>query len=334
MSCLATATLAWAVACALLAVLAFGSVATAQSDRKIWHIGMLWVGSEAGSARNFHEFRQMLRDRGYVEGQHIVFHQRFAQGQYDSLPGLATDLLQSHVDIVVTVGAPAAQAAKASITSIPVVMTAVGEDPVATGLVKSLTRPGANITGFVSLLPEIARKHLELLKDAVPGLKRVVVVWNPNNRGNIAQLTAVQHAGQSLRIRLEAIAVRSASDVEPTVSAISANGPQGVILITDNITFLTGRRLMSAAATSRMPLITGSRDLVYSGALMSYGPSIQEMIERTAAFVERILKGAKPAELPVEQPSRFELVINLKTAKALGLTIPPSLLARADQVIE
>jgi len=276
--------------------------------------------------------RDGLRELGYVEDQTILIEYRFAEGQADRLPGILVELLRSKVDILLAAGTVVTQAAQRATTTIPIVMT-VG-DPVSSGFAKSLARPGGNITGLaLQLTEEFAAKRLELLKEAVLGARRVGYIWNP--RGRWAPGEPLQRAAVGLQIALVPIDVRSAQDFDGVFRSIRQ---QRVDALMNDGDPLTGgemlRRIADIAATQRLPGIHISAAFVEAGGLMSYGPSIYEAWRRLAAYIDRILKGAKPAELPVEQASKFELVINLKTAKALGLTIPQSILVRADAVIQ
>jgi putative ABC transport system substrate-binding protein len=282
---------------------------------------------------DLHGLRDGLRELGYVEGQTIVIEYRFAEGQANRLPGILGELLRSKVDILLTVGTVVTLAAQRATATVPIVST-VG-DPVSAGLAKSLARPGGNITGLALQLTEgFAAKRIELLKEAAPGARRVGYIWN--SRGRRAPGEPLQHAAAAFHIALVPIDVTATQDFEGLFSSIRQQRVDALMTDGDPLTGgeATLRRIADFAATQRLPSIHISAVFVEAGGLMSYGPSIYEAWRRVAAYVDRILKGAKPADLPVEQPTKFELVINLKTAKALGLTIPPSLLARADQVIE
>jgi ABC-type uncharacterized transport system substrate-binding protein len=276
--------------------------------------------------------RDGLRELGYVEGQTILIEYRFAEGQADRLPGILDELLRSKVDILLTVGTVVTQAAQRATATVPIVMT-VG-DPVSWGFTKSLARPGGNITGLaLQLTDEFSAKRLELLKEAVPGARRVGYIWNP--RGRRAPGEPLQRAAAALQIALVPIDVRAAQDFDGVFRSIRQQRVEA--LMTDGDPLTGGealRRIADIAATQRLPGIHISAAFVEAGGLMSYGPSIYEAWRRAAAYVDRVLKGAKPAELPVEQASKFELVVNLKTAKALGLTIPQTLLLQASQLIE
>jgi putative ABC transport system substrate-binding protein len=242
-------------------------------------------------------------------------------------------LLDQKVEVIVTAGTPATQAVKKATTLVPIVMVAVG-DPVATGIVASLGRPGGNITGLTSVSEDLEGKRLELLREVLPKVSRVTVLWNPDNQTLLAELREIRAAAQVLRMTVQALEVRTAGDLEETYKAIIRARPGALLVMADRLFLHNRQRLMDFATKQRLPGVYAYRELVEAGGLMSFGPSYPGMHRRAAYFVDKILKGVKPADLPVERPTKFELVVNLKTAKALGLTIPPSLLARADQVIE
>jgi putative ABC transport system substrate-binding protein len=274
-----------------------------------------------------------LKDLGWVEGQNIVIEWRFAGGRAERLPDLAAELVRLQVDLIVVPSTPPALAAKNATKTIPIVTVGVG-DPVGLGLVASLARPGGNITGLTGVVtPEIAGKQLELLKEAVPKVSRVAVLWNPATPGNALALRETEIAARVLGVELQLLEARSLNDFDSAFAAMTAKRA-GALLVLGDVMFVTHRiRLAELVAKSRLPAMYGLREYVEAGGLMSYGPIASELFRRAATYVDKILKGAKPADLPVEQPTRFELVVNLKTAKALGLTIPQSVLIRADEVI-
>jgi len=275
-----------------------------------------------------------VRELGYVEGQNIAIESRWAEGKYDRLPGLAAELVRLKVDVLVTQAAPAIQAAKEATRTIPIVM-AISGDPIGTGFVASLARPGGNITGLSLLATELSGKRLELLKEAIPKLSRVAVIWNSSSPGMAHRFREVQAAARALGVRLQSLEVRGdPSDFEGAFSAATKERPDGLLVVLDPFTTLHRRRIGEFAAGSRLPAVYGSSAFPEAGGLMSYGPNIPDMYRRAAFYVDKILKGAKPADLPVEQPRKFELVINLKTAKELGITIPPEVLLQADRVIK
>ena len=279
-------------------------------------------------------FRQGLRELGWIEGQNLVIEHRFAEGRAERFPDLAAALVRLRVDVIVTSsGEPAILAAKRATTTTPIVM-AISGDPVETGLVASLARPGGNVTGLTILATEVAGKRLELLKEAVPRASRVAVLWNAAYPGKAFELRETQAAARVLGVSLWPVEVREPNDLPGAFSAIARAGPDALITFADPLTNTERRRIVDFAVRNRLPMISAVRPFADEGGLMTYGPNIADMCRRAATYVDKILKGAKPADLPVEQPTKFDLVINLKTAKALGLTIPPSVLLRADRVIE
>jgi putative ABC transport system substrate-binding protein len=276
--------------------------------------------------------RRKLAELGYVEGQNIRFEYRGAYGQVDRLPSLAEELVHLNVDVIVAVATPEVQAAHQATRKIPIVMVAV-VDPVASGLVASLARPGGNITGLSLLSAELSGKRLELLKEVVPGVSRVAVLWNPTNPSNALQIGATKVAAQALGVQLQPLEVRGPQDLERAFQA-ATRGRAGALIALDDPVLVTHRtRIVTRAAKIRLPAMYGLTGYAKVGGLMTYGPNIPDLFRQAAVFVGKILKGAKPADLPVEQPTKFELVINLKTARALGLAIPESILLRADEVI-
>ena len=324
---------------ALAAALAVGIlitpiVAEAQPAAKVPRIGYLVTGSlESPETRvALDAFRQGLRERGYVEGQNILIEYRAADGKIERFPGLATELARLKVDLILAANTPAARAAQQATTTIPIVVPVIG-DPVGDGLVASLARPGGNITGLSGINPELSGKRLDLLKQAVPRLTRVAIVWNPAEP-NAAFLRETQAAGRGLSMQLQVLEVKAAPDLETALQAARRWHASGLIVLTDPVTLYHRKQLADLANKYRLPAIYSERLFVESGGLISYGANDRKMHQRAAIYVDKILKGAKPGDLPIEQPTKFELIINLKTAKALGLTIPPSLLQRADQVIE
>jgi putative ABC transport system substrate-binding protein len=279
-------------------------------------------------------FRQGLRERGYIEGQNTAIEWRSVKGDFARLPTAAAELLGLNVDIVVASGTPAALALQRLTTATPIVMVA-GADPVQARLVASLARPGANITGLTRITPEMAGKRLELLKEAFPQISRVAVLWhgvmNPSTAALLKESTA---AATALGLSVQSLELQSAADLDPAFTAISQQRAGGVLTVQDGFTNSHRTRIIALVTKSRLPGMYESRDWEDAGGLIAYGPNDSELYRRAAHFVDKILKGAKPANIPVEQPTKFDLVINLKTAKALGLTIPPSVLGRADQVIQ
>jgi putative ABC transport system substrate-binding protein len=281
-------------------------------------------------------FRQGLRDLGYVEGRNVAIEYRDAGGKVDRLPALAAELVALKVDVIVASGTPAALATKQATRSLPIVFTAVG-DPVTSRLVTSLARPGGNITGLSVLAPELVGKCLEQLKQAIPAVSRVAVLWHPGAMGERTDkdmLKRAEVAAQALGVRLQVLEARGPADFDGAFSEMTRARAGALTVLTSSMLFGERRRLVDLAAKNRLPAVYPWREGVDAGGLMAYGPDLADLLRRAATYVDKILKGAKAGDLPVEQPTKFELVINLKTAKALGLTIPPALLQRADQVIE
>ena len=310
-------------------LLAAPLVAGAQPAGKVYRIGFLRAGQPPETY--LEDFQQGLRERGYVYGQNVVVEFRATDGSIDQLPRLAEELVRLRVNLILASAGPAALAVKRATTSVPIVFVGVVE-PVELGLVPSLGRPGGNITGLATTSGDFAGKRLELLRTIVPRLGRVAVLWHPANPTNPIQLKGAQVAARMLGVQLEPVLFQGPNDFDSAVKAV--RGTDGLLLLESPL-FTTHRaRLAELAARSRLPAIYGQREYVEVGGLMSYGTHVQDLYRRAALYVDKILKGAKPADLPVEQPTRFELVINLKTARALGLEVPAKLLALADEVIE
>jgi ABC-type uncharacterized transport system substrate-binding protein len=308
--------------------------AEAQQPAKVPRIGFLSAVT-SGVSPVLDAFRQGLRELGWVEGQNIVVDYRLTEGRPDRLPDLAGELVQLKVNIIVAEATQGVSAAKNATTTIPIVMISGSADPVGLGFVTSLARPGGNVTGLsYSVGPEIVGKELGLLKEMVPKVRRVAILSNPANPVQPLLIREVKGAARSLGVQLQHLEVRGPNDFEGAFAAMANERAGALLVVADAELIFHRKRLADLAARSRLPAAYGVRASVEAGGLMSYGPSVRDLFQRSATFVDRILKGAKPADLPVEQPTKFELVINLKTAKALGLTVPPALLARADQVIE
>jgi len=315
-------------------ILAAPIAADAQQPVKVRRIGLLSGGGAAGGVHLVEAFWQKLRELGYVEGKDIVIEYRWAEGRYERLPDLAADLVRLKVDVIFATVMPAVVAAKDATQTIPIV-SAVLVDPVESGLVASLAQPGGNITGLTSTAgPEIVGKQLELLKEAIPKLSRVAVLWNPTSPAHPRWVSEAKVAARSLRVRLQPLEARSPNEFESAFGAMTKQRAGALLVLGDPMFFLHRTRLAGLARERRLPTMLRGREYVDAGGLMAYGANLRGNFRRAAVFVDKILKGAKPADLPVEQPTRFELVINLKTAKALGLTIPQSVLFRADQVIQ
>jgi ABC-type uncharacterized transport system substrate-binding protein len=295
-----------------------------------------WLGGQARETAHpyVRAFQGGLKDLGWVEGQNLVIEWRFSGGRAELLPAFAAELVRLRVDLILVPSTPTALAAKNATTTIPLVTVAVG-DPVALGLVSTLARPGGNITGLTSTIgPEIAGKQLELLKETVPKVFRIALLWNPSTPGNALALREAEIAARTLGVGVQSLEARSLNDFDRAFAAMTAKRA-GALLVLGDVMFSTHRiRLADLAAKSRLPAMYSAREYVEAGSLMSYGASNPDLFRRAATYVDKILKGARPADLPVEQPTKFELVINLKTAKALGLTIPRSVLGRADEVVQ
>jgi putative ABC transport system substrate-binding protein len=315
-------------------LLALGLPAQAQQPKKIAKIGYLVPSTPAGGAHLLEAFRQGLRELGYVEGKTFVLELRYGEARLERLPELARELVGLKVDVIVTGTDAAIAAVKRETQTIPIVMMG-STDPVGTGFVASLARPGGNVTGLSSMSPELSGKRLELLREVVPGLSRVAFLWNPDIRGALLDYNQTEGAARSLRLQLQSVEVNRAEDLDRAFSAVTKERAQVLIVQTPNpVLFSNPGQIASFAQRNRLPSMYGQKEFVDAGGLMSYGPSNPDMRRRAAIYVDKILKGAKPADLPVEQPTKFELVINLKTAKQIGVTIPPNVLARADQVIK
>jgi len=315
-------------------LLAAPLAADAQQAGKVPRIGFLAAAAPSDVSARLDAFRQGLRALGWVEGQNIVIDYRFAEGRYDRLPDLAAELVRLKVDIIVSVASQGVAAAKNATETIPIVMISVG-DPVGLGFVASLARPGGNVTGSsFSVGLEIVGKGLELLKETVPKVRRVAILLNPANPAHPLAISEVNVAARSLGVQLQVLEARSLNEFDGAFAAMAKERVGALLVLTDGMFILHRTRLADLAARSRLPAAYGTREMVEAGGLMSYGPSLPDLFRRSATYVDKILKGAKPGDLPVEQPTKFEFVINLKTAKALGLTIPQSLLQRADEIIQ
>ena len=308
-------------------------LAEAQQPGKVPRIGFLGTNFPTTNPARYEAFRRGLGELGYVEGKNIVIEWRYAEGKADRLPGLAAELVRLKVEVIVTAGPPATRPAKEATSTIPIVM-AQDSDPVGNGLVASLARPGGNITGLATLSPEISGKQLELLKEIVPRVSRVAVLGTSIQPGNAQSLREVELAAGALGVRLQYLDVLSSKDIETAFRAAS-KGRADVVLVLGGAVLNSHRtQIADLAAKNRLPAVHGQPEFMDAGGLMFYGASITEMFRRAATYVDKILKGARPADLPVEQPTKFELLINLKAAKQIGLTIPPNVLARADRVIK
>ena len=322
------------IAVTFLAIIVLGSIqpAEAQQPGKVHRIGYLTTASAGRASPNAEAWRQGLRDLGYVEGQNIAIEYRSSEGYTDRLPGLAAELVRLKVDIIFAAGGPAGRAAKKATSAIPIIFVGTPtRSPV--GWWTSLARPGGNITGFSNGAPGLYGKRLEILKETVPKLTRVGVLWNPAYPSGLV-LKEIRSAGQELGVQVQSLEVRSPNDIDSAFEA-ATKAQAGALVVAQQAPINTNpKRIVELAAKRRLPAIYADTEWIHAGGLMSYGPSYPDLYRRSAIYVDKILKGTKPADLPVEQPIKFELMINLKTAKALGLTIPPGVLMRAEKVIK
>jgi putative ABC transport system substrate-binding protein len=310
----------------------------AQPSAKIPRIGLMVTGSlESPEARvQLDAFRQGLRQLGYMEGRNIAIEYRGADARIERFPNLAAELVRLEVDLIFAANTPAALAARQATTTIPIVAAVMG-DPVEDGLVASLAQPGGNITGLTFLAPELTAKRMQLLKDALPNVSRVAALWHPGAYGERTMddmLKATEAAARALGVHLQLIEVRAAEELERAFSTMTKERAEALFLFPSPMLFLARRRIVELAATHRLPSVSQAREFVELGGLIAYGANINDLFRRSTVYVDKILKGAKPADLPVEQPTRFELVINLKAAKELGIDMPLSLMIRADEMIE
>jgi putative ABC transport system substrate-binding protein len=318
--------------CALVAVPAMAR-AQAQTAR-IPRIGYLQaVVPQNGTSPLLEDFRQGLRDLGYAEGRNIELEIRWGEGHLERLPALAADLVRLNVDVIVAVNSPSVLAAKKATRTIPIVMP-LSSDPVGDGLVASLARPGGNITGLSLMAPELSAKRLQLLKEAFPKLRPVAALWNPDYVGMAARFRQTQGAAPSVGMEVRSVEIRDSGELERALAELDRDRPGALLLLADPLTLSQRLRIVEFAAEQKLPAMYELSQFVDAGGLMSYGPNIDDIVRRSATYVDRILKGAKPADLPIEQPAKFELVINLRTAKAMGIAIPQPVLLQADRVIE
>ena len=307
--------------------------AASQPASKTFRVGLLAAGGRTPDGSLPLPLREGLKALGYVEGQNVVYEVRFAEGRMDRLPGLAAELVRLKVDVVVAQGGQAAMAAKEATATIPIVMAPAAGDAVATGLIASLAHPGGNVTGLTDESVQLSGKRMELLKQAVPKAARIAVLWNTNDQGMTLRSREIEKAARILRVDVQALGVREPDDFSVAFSAMTRNRPDAIFVVADALTTMNRKRLIDFAATQRIPAMYEFDFIVRDGGLMSYGPSQEESFRQAAAYIDRILKGAKPADLPAQQPTTYSLAVNLKTAAALGLTIPPSILLRTDEVV-
>ena len=305
---------------------------TAQ-ERKTARVGFLLGGTASSPAIYIDRFTETLRESGWTEGKNLTLEYRYAEGHYERLPELARALVSRPVDVIVTEGTPPARAAKEATSTIPIVM-ATTADPAGTGLVEGLARPGGNITGVSWFFSEIVTKRLELLKEAAPNVVRVAVVYNALNPISEAALAAMESTGKTFKMRIQRLAVREPADFDTVLGALTRSTVDAVVVLEDPMTHSQSQRVVDAAIRGKVLAVFGLSTFVVAGGFMAYGPDRRALWRTAALLTDKILRGAKPADLPIEQPTQFELIINVKTAKALGLTVSPSLLLRADQVVQ
>jgi putative ABC transport system substrate-binding protein len=317
-----------------LSVLATPLATEAQPARKIWRIGFLGDGPRAERAPIASgPFREGLRELGYVEGQNVVIEERWSEGKGERLPDLAAELVRLNVDVIVTHGVRGTKAVQGATKTIPIVM-AVSPDAVGTGLVASLARPGGNTTGMTDQVPELSEKEIQLIQEVVPRLRRVAILWNESNPGARGTFEEMRKAATKFDLGIAAVAVREPEDLGGAVERAASGRPDALIVIHDVLTVGYRAQIARLALKHRLPTISASTSFVAAGGLLAYGPSQTGLFKRAAVFVDRIFRGAKPADIPIEQPTTFQLGVNLKTAKALGLTIPQSVLGRADEIVQ
>jgi putative ABC transport system substrate-binding protein len=316
------------------AAVAWSSEGHAQQSGKIYRVGLLTNGVVIGVTDDRRKnLISSLAAQGFVEGRNLIFEQRSADGQRGRLDGLVGELKAANVDVIVTFGYPPALAAKNLAAGIPVVVTGAG-DPVATGLVDGLARPGGNLTGVTELSTDLSAKRLEILRDAVPNLERVAMLWNADDLGMTLRYQSAQSAAGVLGVKVQALGVREPDDFDHAFAEMQREPPQAILMVSDALTMLNRKHVVEFANANRLPTIFEVGSVVRDGGLMSYGPSQSEIGERAGDLVARILRGARPADLPLEVPTHFEFLVNLKTARSLGIELPPTLVSRADEVIE
>jgi len=303
------------------------------AQHKIPRIGFMGNSTAALETNLVDAFREGLRELGYEEGRNIAIEYRWAEGNYDRFPMLAAELIATKVDAIVTAGTPAALAVKSATTTVPLVMVAVG-DPIGTGLVSSLARPGGNLTGLSSIAPDLEGKRLQLLREVLPALSHVAMFVNSLNPFHVSSMKQARAAAQAMGIKLQLHDIRKSEDLDDAFAAIRKERPDALLILADRVFLHNRQRMMDFTNEQRLPNVNAYKELVEVGGLMSYGPSYEDMHKRAAIYVDKILKGTKPADLPIEQPSKFTFIVNLKAAKALGVTVPSQLLGLADQLIE
>jgi len=321
---------AWRLVFGWVAALLFALGSSAQAQSKIPHVGILFIGGR--DQPHLEDFKQGLRELGYSEGKNIILEYRYAEGKYDRLPGLAQEFVREKVDIIVTTSTYSALIAHKETHTIPIVMTS--GSPIERGLAESLAKPGGNVTGLSVLIPELSGKRVELLKESFPKITRVATLWSPGSNEAVLGLKETEQAAHALSIPLHLVKVEARDDIEKAFAALpKANVNALLVVLSPQVTFYS-KTIVDLALKQRLPGMYPTRQFAEEGGVMAYGPLIGDLYRRAATYVDKILKGAKPADLPVEQPTKFEFVVNLKTAKQIGLTIPPNVLARADRVIK
>lgn len=318
----------------VLGMLAAAGLSSAQSPPGVFHVGYLAAGGRTPDGGAPGVLRESLRALGYVEGRNIVYEVRFAEGKLDRLPALAAEILQRKVSVIATQGGLATVAAAQATSTVPIVIAIAAGDAVATGLIASLARPGGNVTGLTDEVVQLSAKRMEILKEAVPKATRVAVLWNRDDAGMTLRYREIEKAARTLNVDVHALGVREPGDFPLAFAEMVRRRPDAMFVVADALTNVNRKQLIEFAATQRIPALYEPGFLVREGGLMSYGPSAEDALRRAALYIDRILKGAKPGDLPAEQPTRYYLSINLKTAAALGLTVPPSLLLRADDVVQ
>jgi putative tryptophan/tyrosine transport system substrate-binding protein len=333
------ATRRWLVTRLPLAMFTAPMAAEAQSEAKtqppkVYRLAHLSTAGRTSDGAPPRPLREGLRELGYIDGQNVVYEARFAEGKVDRLPALATELVGLKVDLIVAQGRPAVVAAKQATSTIPIVIAPASSDAVATGLIASLARPGENVTGLSDELEQLSAKRMEFLKATVPQAARIAVLWNANDPAMRLRYRAIENAARMLNVAVDSLALQSPDDFEGAFATMTRQRPDALFLVTDALTNMNQKRVVEFSAAQRVPAMYESNVVVGQGGLMSYGPTAEDVFRRAAHYIDRILKGAKPGDLPAEQPTKYYFTVNLKTAKALGLTIPPSLLLRADRVIE
>jgi putative tryptophan/tyrosine transport system substrate-binding protein len=316
--------------CVALCAMLFALCATAQAQSKMPRVGILFMGGR--DQPHLEEFKQGLRERGYSEGKNIILEYRYAEGKYDRLPDLAKEFVREKVDVIITTSSVSAQAARKATRTIPIVMTS--GSPVEQGLAESLAKPGGNVTGLSVLVSDLSGKRVELLKEGFPRITRVATLWSPRSSEAVIGLKETEEAAHALAIPLYLVKVQTRDDIERAFAVLPKANVNALLVVLSPQVTLHSKTIVDLALKQRLPGMYPTRQFAEEGGLMAYGPLIGDLYRRAATYVDKILKGAKPEDLPVEQPTKFEFIVNLKTAKQIGLTIPPNVLARADKVIK